>query len=212
MDIYFYGPQQVNGFDLLADVGFRGFVPATGYTNTLSDSNMMKGLVNPSDTTAAFSDPVSWGAGLHYTVVATGFSATGSNGSNVVLESILDDNSPPASGSVEFRVINASPHSPPGGVDVYIDPIPVQGLGSAVISGLAYQEVSKYVSLVYFPGNNPKNTNNGYELYVTASGSSTPIISQYLGPADNTAHTLVLTDIQGGNAMDPLAMELTDVD
>ncbi|HXY78588.1 MAG TPA: hypothetical protein VEH47_07220, partial [Candidatus Acidoferrales bacterium] len=72
--------------------------------------------------------------------------------------------------------------------------------------------VSKYVSLVYFPGNNPKNTNNGYELYVTASGSSTPIISQYLGPADNTAHTLVLTDIQGGNAMDPLAMELTDRD
>ena len=212
LDIYVYGPQQINGFDLLADVGFRGFVPATGYTNTLSDTNMIKGLVNPTDTTAVFSEPVNWGAGLHYTVIATGLSASGSNGSSVVVQSVLDGNSAPASGSVEFRIINASPHSPAGGVDVYIDPLPVQGLGSAVITGLAYQQVSKYVSLVYFPGNNPNGTNNGYELYVTASGSSTPIISQYLGPAENTVHTLVLTDVQAGNEMDPLAMELTDPD
>jgi hypothetical protein len=41
---------------------------------------------------------------------------------------------------------------------------------------------------------------------------TTPIFSQYLGPADNTIHTLVLTDVQGGNAMNPLAMELTDLD
>ena len=80
-------------------------------------------------------------------------------------------------------------------------------MGSAVISGLAYQQVSKYLSLVFFPSNN-----NGYELYVTQSGSTTPIFSQYLGPADNTIHTLVLTDVQGGNAMNPLAMELTDLD
>jgi hypothetical protein len=173
----------------------------------LSDTDTIKGLVNPSDTTSVFSDTVSWTAGLQYTVIATGSSATGANGSNVVLQSMLDENSPPASGNVEFRVINASPHSPPGGVDVYIDPIPVQAMGSAVISGLAYQQVSKYLSLVFFPSNN-----NGYELYVTQSGSTTPIFSQYLGPADNTIHTLVLTDVQGGNAMNPLAMELTDLD
>jgi uncharacterized protein DUF4397 len=212
LDIDVYGPQQINGMQLFADVGFRGFLPSAGYTSVLSDTDTIKGLVNPADTTAVFSDTVSWIAGLQYTVIATGFSAPGANGSNVVLQSILDENSPPASGNVEFRVINASPHSPAGGVDVYIDPIPVQGMGSAVISGLAYQQVSKYVSLLFFPGNNSNGTNNGYELYVTQAGSTTPIFSQYLGPADNTIHTLVLTDIQGGNAMNPLAMELTDRD
>ena len=212
LDVDVYSPQQINGMQLFADVGFRGFLPSAGYTNVFSDTDTIKGLVNPNDTTSVFSDTVSWSAGLQYTVIATGFSATGANGSNVVLQSILDENSPPASGNVEFRVINASPHSPPGGVDVYIDPIPVQAMGSAVISGLAYQQVSKYVSLVFFPGNNPNGNNNGYELYVTQSGSTTPIFSQYLGPADNTIHTLVLTDIQGGNAMNPLAMELTDLD
>ena len=97
-------------------------------------------------------------------------------------------------------------------MDVYIDPIPVQAMGSAVISGLAYQQVSKYVSLFFFSGNNPNGNNNGYELYVTQAGSATPIFSQYLGPAANTIYTLVLPDIQGGNAMNPLAMELTDLD
>ncbi|MGD0599080.1 MAG: DUF4397 domain-containing protein [Terriglobales bacterium] len=212
LDIAVYGPQQIDGMQLFADIGFRGFLPSAGYENVFSDTDMIEGFVNPTDTTSVFSAPVNWDAGLHYTVIATGVSATGANGSNVVLQSILDDNSPPASGSVEFRVINASPHSPPGGVDVYIDPIPVQAMGSAVISGLAYQQVSEYVSLVFFPGNNSNNGNSGYELYVTQAGKTTPIFSQYLGPADNTIHTLVLTDIQGGNAMNPLAMELTDLD
>ena len=209
MDINVYGPQQVNGMQLFADVPFRGFRPSAGYINVLADTQTIEGFVNPTDTTSVFSAPVNWGAGLQYTVIATGFSATGSN---VVLESVLDFNTAPASGYVEFRVINASPHSPSGGVDVYIDPIPVQGMGTPVITALAYQQVSPYVSLVYYPDNKPSNGNNGYELYVTQSGSTTPIISQYLGPAENSIHTLVLTDVQAGNTMNPLALELTDLD
>jgi hypothetical protein len=212
LDINAYGPQQVNGMQIFADVSFRGFLPLQGYINVLSDTQTIKGLANPTDTKSVFSAPVNWTAGLQYTVIATGFSATGANGSNVVLQSVLDINTAPASGYVEFRVINASPHSPSGGVDVYIDPIPVQALGTPVISALAYQQVSKYESLVFFPGNNSKNSNNGYQLYVTQSGSTTPIISQYLGPADNSIHTLVLTDVQAGNTMNPLALELTDLD
>ena len=209
MDIAVYGPQQIDGMQLFADIGFRGFLPSAGYENVFSDTDMIEGFVNPTDTTSVFSAPVNWGAGLQYTVIATGFSATGSN---VVLESVLDFNTAPASGYVEFRVINASPHSPSGGVDVYIDPIPVQGMGTPVITALAYQQVSPYVSLVYYPDNKPSNGNNGYELYVTQSGSTTPIISQYLGPAENSIHTLVLTDVQAGNTMNPLALELTDLD
>jgi len=211
LDINVYGPQQVNGMQVFADVSFRGFRPSTGYTSVLSDTQTIEGFVNPTDTTEVFSAPVNWAAGLQYTVIATGFAATGTNGSNVVLQSVLDINTAPASGYVEFRVINASPHSPPGGVDVYIDPIPVQGMGTPVISALAYQQVSKYVSLVFFPDNNPSNGNNGYEMYVTQSGSTTPIFSQYLGPANNSIHTLVLTDVQAGNTMNPLALELTDL-
>jgi len=212
LDINAYGPQQVNGMQIFADVSFRGSLPSQGYINVLSDTQTIEGLVNPTDTKSVFSAPVNWASGLQYTVIATGFSATGANGSNVVLQSVLDINTAPASGYVKFRVINASPHSPSGGVDVYIDPIPVQALGTPVISALAYQQVSKYVSLVYYPGNNSKNNNNGYELYVTQSGSTTPIISQYLGPANNSIHTLVLTDVQAGNTMNPLALELTDLD
>ncbi|MGA2459515.1 MAG: DUF4397 domain-containing protein [Terriglobales bacterium] len=210
MDINVYGPQQVNGMQLFADVPFRGFRPSAGYINVLADTQTIEGFVNPTDATEAFSAPVNWSGGLQYTVIATGFSATGTNGSNVVLESVLDFNPAPASGYVEFRVINASPHSPSGGVDVYIDPIPVQGMGTPVITALAYQQVSKYISLVYYPDNNPSDGNNGYQLYVTQSGSTTPIISQYLGPAENSIHTLVLTDVQAGNTMNPLVLELTD--
>jgi hypothetical protein len=130
LDVDVYGPQQINGMQLFVDVGFRGFLPSAGYTNVLSDTDTIKGLVNPSDTTSVFSDTVSWTAGLQYTVIATGFSASGANGSNVVLQSILDENSPPASGNVEFRLINASPHSPPGGVDFYIDPSPSKPWGA----------------------------------------------------------------------------------
>lgn len=210
LDINVYGPQQVNGMQLFADVPFRGFRPTQGYTSVLADTQTIEGFVNPTDTTEAFSAPVNWSGGLQYTVIATGFSATGTNGSNVVLESVLDFNPAPASGYVEFRVINASPHSPSGGVDVYIDPIPVQGMGTPVITALAYEQVSSYVSLAFFPDNNPSNINSGYQLYVTQSGSTTPIISQYLGPAENSIHTLVLTDVQAGNTMNPLVLELTD--
>ena len=211
LDVAVYGPQAVNGTQLFFDVAFRAVLPSSGYTTVPSDTDTIEGFVNPTDTTEVFSDAVNWSAGLQYTVIATG-SATGANGSNVVLWSIPDDNSAPASNYVEFRVINASPHSPPGGVDVYIDAIPVQSMGNPVLSGLAYQQVSKYVSLAFFPDNNSNNINYGYELYVTQSGSTTPIFSQYLGPGDNTIHTLVLTDVQGGNAMNPLALELTDLD
>jgi hypothetical protein len=212
LDINIYGPQHVNGTQPFVDIVFRGVLPSSGYAIVPSDTDTIKGFVSPTDTTEVFSEPVNWGSGVQYTVIATGFSATGTNSSNVVLWSIPDDNSAPASGSVQFRVINASPHSPQGGVDVYIDPIPVLSMGNPVVSGLAYQQLSKYVSLIYYLDNNSNNGNYGYELYVTPSGSTTPIFSQYLGPGDNSIHTLVLTDIQGGNAMNPLALELTDLD
>ena len=75
LDVDVYGPQQINGMQLFADVGFRGFLPSAGYTNVFSDTDTIKGLVNPNDTTSVFSDTVSWSAGLQYTVIATGFSA-----------------------------------------------------------------------------------------------------------------------------------------
>ena len=43
LDVDVYGPQQINGMQLYADVGFRGFLPSAGYTNVLSDTDTIKG-------------------------------------------------------------------------------------------------------------------------------------------------------------------------
>ncbi len=135
LDIDVTGPN-VATMPEFTDVSFLDVQPAQpGYTSVPSGSDTIAGVL-AGNTSPVFSDTVGWGAGAHYTVVATGFSQTGTNGSNVVLLSIPDNLPTPPSGDVEFRVIHASPSVPK--VDVYIElnpntgpglPITIQGLG-----------------------------------------------------------------------------------
>jgi len=189
---------------------FLGVQPnQPGYTSVPSGHDTIKAVLTGT-TTPVFSDSVSWGSATHYTVIATGFSQTGSNGSNVVVLSIPDNFPTPPSGDVSFRVIHASP-SGPGSVDVYIELNPSTGpLLPITIQGLTYMQASSYVSFAFNPNNDP--TPPGFTVYVTPSGSSIPIISESITPATAGAlRTLVLTDVQNGKTTNSSFLELSDL-
>jgi hypothetical protein len=193
------------------NIPFLGVQPnQPGYTSVPSGSDTLTGSLTGT-TTQVFNTTVGWAGGQQYTVIATGFSKTGTNGSNVVILSIPDSIPAPPTNDVSFRVIDASP-SGPGTVDVYIELNPNTGPGLPItIQGLAYTQASNYVSFEFNPNNEP--TPPGYTVYVCASGSMNPIISEPIYPASAGAvRTLVLTDVQGGTSMSSSFLELSDLD
>ncbi len=209
LDINVTGPN-VATVQEFTEVAFLGVQPnQPGYTSVPSGSDTIAGVL-ASNASPVFSDTVGWGAGAHYTAVATGFSQTGTNGSNVVLLSIPDNLPTPPSGDVEFRVIHASP-SGPGSVDVYIELNPNTGPGLPItIQALGYMQASNYVTFSFNPNN--ATIPPGFMVYVTASGSTTPIITEPLNPSTAGAvRTLVLTDVQNGNTMNTTFLELSDL-
>ena len=203
----------VNGTEEFPNISLFGFLPLSGYTSVPSGSGTIEGL-ETGTTTEVFSSNISLNAGTQYTLVATGFATSTSK---VAIISATDKNAAPASGNVEFRIINASPSGPngiPGAVDIYMVPVGSNtGLTSAtlIVSKLAYRSTSSYVTLPYNP-----NLVNGfnYTMSVTATGSTTPIFSQDLSAGNSTVgaiRTLVLTDQQNIDQLNQLAIVLNDL-
>jgi hypothetical protein len=208
MDIDITGTD-TNNVQKFTDIAFLGVQPnQPGYTSVPSGSDTVKGVVTGT-TTQVFTDNVGWSSVTNYSVIATGFSQTGTNGSNVVVLSIPDNIPTPPDGDVAFRVIHASP-SGPGSVDVYIELNPNTGPGLPItIQGLNYTQASKYVFFAFNPNN--ETIPPGYTVYVTASGSLQPIISELIAPSTTGAvRTLVLTDVQNGKTMNSSFLELSD--
>jgi hypothetical protein len=201
----------INGKPEFDNISFLGVLPKQpGYTSVPSGSDTLEAF-NASNNSEAFSTDLTLNGGSEYTLIATGF-ATGTNGSNVDLLSITDVIPSPPSGDVEFRVIHASP-SGPGTVDVYIQLNPsLNGpVQPPTIKGLAYTQASAYYQFSVNPNNEPEIP--GFTIYVCASGSTTPIITEQVIPQDTQeARTLVLTDVQNGNAMSSSFLELNDND
>jgi hypothetical protein len=218
LDVDVSGPN-VTSTQEFTDVQFLGIQPSQpGHTNIPTGSNTITGF-STGTTTEVFNSTVSWEGGQAYTVVGTGFSTpnaacgTGTSGamqSCVAILSVPDTIPTPPAGDVEFRVIHASP-SGPSMVDVYIELNPNSGPGLPIaIKGLLYTQASNYVSYAY----NPNNVANppGFTVYVTPSGSTTPIISETINPgAAGAARTLVLTDMQNGTMMNSTFLELSDL-
>jgi hypothetical protein len=214
LDIAVTGPNTAS-MPEFTHLSFLDVQPAQpGYTSVPSGSDTVAAVLT-GKTTPVFTDPVSWGVGAHYTVVATGFSQTGTNGSNVVLLSIPDSIPTPPSGDVEFRVIHASPSGPDGkggAVDVYIELNPNTGPGLPIaIQGLTYKQVSKYLTFTFNPNN--ATPPPGFTVYVTAPGNAAQIyIAEFLSPSTAGAvRTLVLTDAPTGNTMNSTYLELSDL-
>lgn len=201
----------VNGKAEFLNVPFLGVQPnQPGYASVPSGGDTIEGFLTGT-TTETFTSTASLGASVRYTLVATGFSKTGANGSNVVLLSIPDNIPTPPAGTVAFRVIDASP-SGPGTVDIYIllNPSTVP-IGNPTFAALAYTQGSTYVSIP----NNPNDDTNppGFTVYVTAAGSTQPIFpkGQSINPQAGAVRTLVLTDVQGGESMNSTFLELSDL-
>jgi hypothetical protein len=205
---------EFNGTKSFSDVAFFGYLPISGYTNVPVGSDSIEGL-ETGTTTQIFRANVTLNPGSQsqYTIVATGFAT---NASKVSIISAADNNTVPSTGKVEFRVINASPSGPAGdgsAVDIYI--VPVGSSGSitppATISNLAYRSVSSYVTLPY---NSNVVDGANYTMFVTATGTTTPIfLTQSLSAgssSEGSIRTLVLTDQENIDLLNPLAIVLND--
>ncbi len=123
-----------------------------------------------------------------YTVLAAGLELT-----DYPPVLLTDDNTPPAAGTVELRVINASVNSPTHGVDVYIVP-PGSDITNyeAQIFGLNYTQASNYQPITFAAG--------GYAVVFTANKSKQVIFSWPFAPDSGSITTLVLMDNAGGNS------------
>ena len=135
-----------------------------------------------------------------YTVILDGLYA----GPSLVV--IRDNNAVPFENDEEFRVINASPHSPTGGVDVYIVPPSTEDLTNYTpqITGLGNGQGSTYQSLTY--------VSIGYNVMVTANGSKKALITELLTPNSQSITTVVLVDNLGGlNGMSQTPLVLQDL-
>jgi len=200
---------EFNGTREFSNVQFFGYLPSSGYLNVASGNSTITGFETGSIVNQIFNANVSLNAGSQYTIVATGFAT---NISKVVILSIPDNNLAPANNKVEFRAINASPSGPPT-VDIYILPIGTTGslTPPATMANLAYRSVSSYVTLPY----NPNSANGAnYTMFVTAAGTTTPILlTQSLSAGTSSTgaiRTVVLTDQENIDQLNQLAIVLND--
>jgi hypothetical protein len=192
---------------------------SSSYTGVPAGSDQIQGFAEGTTNSAFPADVVSLNSGSFYTLVAAGL-LTRTVPVNIL--NLLDNNTAPPNGSVNFRVINASTCGPSpgcsgGAVDVYILPEPNAILpsscsvaGKYCISNLAAQTTSGYVTLPY------NSEGNGWLMYVTvAPGSTTPYFNVPLGGVGNANEgaicTLVLYD-NGGTQMSTSApLKLNDL-
>jgi len=200
---------EFNQTKIFTAVPFFGYMPTTSYTNVSSGTDTVEGL-ETGTTNEIFMTNLTFNIGSQYTMVATGFAT---NISHVAVISALDNNNTPASGHVEFRAIDASP-SGPAAVDIYIVPVGSGGTLTppATFTNLAYRGTSKYITLNYNP--NVVNSAN-YTMFVTATGTTAPILlTQSLSagsPSGSAIRTLILTDEENINQLNPLAVVLNDL-
>jgi hypothetical protein len=184
----------VNGAKDFSGVTFATVSPGAGYASVPPGSDTFEAYESPDDTTPVFTQSLTVSSG-EQTLVAIG-QAYGT----FFFMSFPDDNTAPAAGNVNFRVINASDAQQ--AVDVYIEQTPSNppiGCPSQcpTISSLAQHSASGYVTL--------SNPGTGWTIYVTQTGSKTPLpgwfngfsTGDFGGPGIASIRTLVLTNQDG---------------
>ncbi len=127
LDIDFNGAKAFGGVGPFAASG-------STYVGIPAGSDKIQGFASGTTTNPVFgvTSPISFNSGSQYTVVATGFLA-----GTVNIVAPVDNNTAPAVGIVNFRVIDASP-SGVGAVDVYIIPNIAAGTPSCTLgNGIA---------------------------------------------------------------------------
>jgi hypothetical protein len=198
VDIY------INGTKTITNLPFNTVQPDTTpatYVITAGGSATIQGFPTGSTTNPIPPNgAISLSGATQYTVVAIGLEL---NDSPPLV--LADNNTVPTSGNVEFRIVNASPSSPTGGVDVYIVP-PNSDITNYTpqISALGNGQGSDYQSLTFAAV--------GYAVIVTANLGKTPLIKQTYIPQSASITTLVLVDNAGGNnGMSTTPLQLNDL-
>jgi|HubBroStandDraft_1064217.scaffolds.fasta_scaffold00233_21 hypothetical protein len=196
----------VNGTSEFTNISFTNWQPTSGYKATPGGLVTFEGFLAGTSTEVFSTSNVKLFAGTPYTVVATGFASGGTG--NVVIVNSVDNNTEPANGIINFRIINASP-SAPGPLDIYIQQSQVQGLTPpATIAGLPYQGTSKYIAEKY------NSNGGGYTVYVCPADSTVPIFHETFvvgGSNEGSIRTLILTDQPDVDQLNPQFIVLDDL-
>ncbi len=196
----------INGTKEFTSIQFMQLQPPSGYKAVPGGVDTFQGYETGTPTQIFSTSNVKLFAGTNYTVVATGFIT---NQSSIPIIPATDTNTVPANGIIDFRIINASP-SAPSPLDIYIQPAQVQGLTPpATIGALPYLGVSKYIPVPY------NTTGSGYTVYVCPAGNPDTVLFRQTIPVGGTSlgsiRTLILTDQQNINQLNPQFMILNDV-
>jgi len=204
------GPTDIwlNGAKIIPDLEFGGVVPTpttpAPYLAVASGSDIIQGFA-PGDTTNPIS-PVgtfNLNGSTQYTVVAVGLELN--DEPPLVL---TDNNRPPTSGNVEFRIVNVSLNSPASGVDVYFVP-PGTDITSYTpqITALGQGQGSAYRSIPFISG--------GYAVVITAATKKTALITQPAAAPSGSITTMVIVDnayVNGAsNGMSQIPLVLNDL-
>jgi Domain of unknown function (DUF4397) len=194
----------VNGNKVFTDVLFGGVQPTPpAYTSVGAGSSTVEAFVSGQTSNPVVQGTGSLSGGSQYTLLLNGFEAQ-----NEPIAFIPDNNTAPTSGSVAFRIINASPSSPESGVDVYIV-APGSELGPGVtpqISALGFAQSSGYITLPFAP--------TGYTLIVTPNGNQSEYINQTYTFGSSSAgaiRSFVVVDVLNGGRVSPFPLELDDL-
>jgi hypothetical protein len=174
----------VNGTKITtAALTFTGVQPTPpAYTKVASGSDTIAAL-DFGTSTQVFSSTASLSGSAQYTVVLAGFL------SSPAAYLLTDTNTAPASGNLEFRVIDASVFTPVGGFDVYITP------PGGNITGVTPQTINLGQATTY-----ESVANAGYNVVVIAHGGTIPAINQGYAELDGSIRTVVIVDNQGGGS------------
>jgi hypothetical protein len=205
LDIDFNGTKAFGGVAPFAASG-------STYVGIPTGSDKIQGFASGTTTNPVFglTSPISFNSGSQYTVVATGL-LTGT----VNIVAPVDNNTAPAVGTVNFRVIDASP-SGVGAVDIYIIPNSAANTPSCTLSlgncTVTISDVSSPLSSTtpyrnYTKVNYNSLGNFGYTMYVTPTGQTTPVanwsggyqIPEIGSISVGSIRTIVLVDNPPGN-------------
>jgi hypothetical protein len=201
---------EFNGTKEFTQVAFPS-ASASTYKGVPGGSVTILGL-ETNDTTQVFSYNTTLNGGTDYTIVASG--QAGGTGNDVIVNAFGDNNTAPATSTVNFRVINASDAAP--SVDVYIEPAPFTGQigqnGVTPTFTISENAASTYLNVPW------NSLGQGWALFVTPAGNpGDPYINSFAipnfgGTGTDAIRTLVLTnDTNDVGVMDSTPLILDDL-
>ncbi len=188
LDVDFNGNKITGSTPLQFGSIFPTETSSATYASEPSGTGTITAYVSGTTTTPLNNGTTNFSSSTQYTVLLQGFQAD--KDTPAVL---TDNNTAPTTNTLTYRVINGSPSSPGGSVDVYF----YQTVGGAIpaqpqISGLTLGQGFYVQSLPY-------SSSSGYTVFVTAHGAGNQgigYVNQNYTPANGSITTLVLVDSQ----------------